>query len=285
MAVADRLDSASPRPARARRGTSSSGSSTSSGSRAPAATSARVATTSSGAIAWARPTGRGRISQHARTLLPATGSLSRRCQPSSPSTPAAPGSSRPSAGQMTTAIAKLPVTGPRSPARSGSTATSRSHPGHGGADRALCVYPSEHYAHWDAHVAPAFGENITARGVLEEATVSARRGGSARRRAGVAAALALLQGRRAARIPDLVMRARRQRIHRPAPARARARRARRRRHDRAARAPGPRRDGRRRRARPLRPAPDQGLVERVLAVPGLAAEWHEKTAPRLRRAA
>ncbi|AKJ43609.1 6-hydroxyaminopurine reductase [Pragia fontium] len=47
---------------------------------------------------------------------------------------------------------------------------------HGGADRALCHYPREHYAYWQAQypeqaeqfVAPLFGENISTTGLNEE---------------------------------------------------------------------------------------------------------------------
>ncbi|OCA90801.1 sulfurase [Bacillus sp. FJAT-27225] len=48
------------------------------------------------------------------------------------------------------------------------------HPAfHGGPDRALCLYPYEHYAKWEAEFGkklepPIFGENITATGMLEK---------------------------------------------------------------------------------------------------------------------
>ncbi|WP_046176193.1 MOSC domain-containing protein [Domibacillus indicus] len=43
---------------------------------------------------------------------------------------------------------------------------------HGGADKAVCVYPFEHYTYWEkefkeALPVPAFGENVTAAGLLE----------------------------------------------------------------------------------------------------------------------
>ncbi|WP_407872975.1 MOSC domain-containing protein [Paenibacillus sp. P36] len=43
---------------------------------------------------------------------------------------------------------------------------------HGGVDKALCVYPEEHYAYWEEVLghkleAGAFGENLTVRGFLE----------------------------------------------------------------------------------------------------------------------
>jgi MOSC domain-containing protein YiiM len=47
------------------------------------------------------------------------------------------------------------------------------HEFHGGPDRAVCLYPFEHYARWEklfqrTFIPPAFGENITATGMLEE---------------------------------------------------------------------------------------------------------------------
>ncbi|WP_043933720.1 MOSC domain-containing protein [Bacillus sp. EB01] len=44
---------------------------------------------------------------------------------------------------------------------------------HGGPDRAICFYPFEHYAKWEAEFGkrlepPIFGENITATGMLEK---------------------------------------------------------------------------------------------------------------------
>ncbi|CEG27504.1 MOSC domain-containing protein [Bacillus sp. B-jedd] len=46
------------------------------------------------------------------------------------------------------------------------------HDFHGGPDRALCLYPFEHYAKWESEfgnklILPAFGENITSSGLLE----------------------------------------------------------------------------------------------------------------------
>ncbi|RPJ99090.1 MOSC domain-containing protein [Priestia endophytica] len=47
------------------------------------------------------------------------------------------------------------------------------HKFHGGVDRAICLYPFEHYPYWEEMFnkklnPPAFGENITATGMLEE---------------------------------------------------------------------------------------------------------------------
>lgn len=44
---------------------------------------------------------------------------------------------------------------------------------HGGPDKAVCVYPVEHYAYWKRELGipmecPAFGENLTVSGLLEE---------------------------------------------------------------------------------------------------------------------
>ncbi|WP_422658651.1 MOSC domain-containing protein [Paenibacillus sp. EC2-1] len=44
---------------------------------------------------------------------------------------------------------------------------------HGGPDKAVCVYPFEHYAYWEAVLAKkmeyaSFGENLTVRGLLED---------------------------------------------------------------------------------------------------------------------
>jgi MOSC domain-containing protein YiiM len=152
---------------------------------------------------------------------------------------------------------------------------------HGGPDRALCLYPSEHYAHWGATVHSAFGENLTAAGVLEADTVVGEvwRIGTAVVQvsqprspcAKVAARLGL---------PDLVVRARRARftglhlrIVEPGDVAAG--------------------DAIERLDRPghgitvadavaarFDPAPDPRLVAAVLALPALAEEWRAKTAPR-----
>ncbi|MEH7097114.1 MOSC domain-containing protein [Neobacillus vireti] len=47
------------------------------------------------------------------------------------------------------------------------------HQFHGGPDRAVCLYPFEHYSYWEdifqkKLILPAFGENITATGMAEE---------------------------------------------------------------------------------------------------------------------
>ena len=185
-------------------------------------------------------------------------------------------------GPITTAIAKRPVAGRVRVEALGLPGDVQVHPTHGGPDRALCLYPHEHYARWDARVSPALGENLTSLGVLETTT----RIGDVWR---IGAALVQVSQPRspcpkpAARlgVPDLVMRARRERItglhlrvlepgelgagdaielvepaaHGITVADAVAAR--------------------------FDPAPDPGLVRAVLDVPELALEWRAKTAPRL----
>jgi MOSC domain-containing protein YiiM len=191
-----------------------------------------------------------------------------------------------SKGIVRTAIAKSPLAGRVPVDTDGLADDEQISPGHGGPDRALCVYPREHYAHWDARVAPAFGENITSSGVLETDT----RIGDVWR---IGTALVQVTQPRSPcfkvatrlAIPDLVIRARRTRftglhlrVLEPGELAAgdaielveRAEHG-----ITVADAVSARFD----------PAPDQALVAAVLALPELAAEWREKTAPRLSRAA
>jgi MOSC domain-containing protein YiiM len=190
-----------------------------------------------------------------------------------------------SKGPVRTAIAKTPVAGRARVGLEGLAGDEQIHPGHGGPDRALCLYPREHYAHWEARVEPAFGENITSSGVLEREVFV----GDVWR---IGDALVQVSQPRspcfkvAARlgIPDLVIRARRTgftglhlRVLEPGtlaagdPIEVVSRSS----HgitvaDAVAARFGPR---------------DNGLVAAVLAVPELAEEWRSKTAPRLARAA
>ncbi len=184
-------------------------------------------------------------------------------------------------GVVRTAIAKTPVAGRVHVDASGVPGDEQISPGHGGPDRALCLYPREHYAHWAARVTPAFGENLTSEGVLEDAT----RIGDVWR---IGTALVQVSQPRspcfkvAARlaIPDLVTRARRSRFtglhlrvlepgaiaagdaiepvacaaHGITVADAVAAR--------------------------FEPVADLELVAAVLALPELAEEWRVKTAPR-----
>lgn len=44
---------------------------------------------------------------------------------------------------------------------------------HGGRDKALCLYPAQHYRHWEQHYGvsfpfPSFGENLTVEGIEEK---------------------------------------------------------------------------------------------------------------------
>ena len=189
-------------------------------------------------------------------------------------------------GVVPTAIAKSPVPGRVRAGTLGLPGDEQVFHSHGGPDRAICVYPSEHYARWDAMVDPAFGENITSAGVLEDATIIGEvwRIGTAlvqvtQPRSPCAKVAARLG------IPDLVMQARRARftglhlrvlepgelgagdaielVERPDHGIT------------VADAVGARFD----------PAPDRGLVAALLALPALAEEWRVKTAPRLARAA
>jgi MOSC domain-containing protein YiiM len=191
-----------------------------------------------------------------------------------------------SKGLVRSAIAKTPVAGRAAVGFDGLAGDEQISPSHGGPDRALCVYPGEHYAHWDARVHPAFGENLTTAGVLERATRIGELW-----RVGTAV-VQVTQPRSpcykvAARlgIPDIVVRARRARftgmhlrvlepgelaagdaievVERPLHGIT------------VADAVSARFD----------PAPDQALVAAVLALPELAEEWREKTAPRLANAA
>lgn len=187
---------------------------------------------------------------------------------------------------MRTAIAKTPVAGRVRVVVDGLHGDEQIDPGHGGPDRVLCVYPSEHYAFWDARLHPAFGENITSEGLSESEVVIGETWQIG------TALLQVSQPRSpcfkvAARlgIPDLVIRARRaaftglhlralepgsiaagdaiELIERPwhgvTVADAVAAR--------------------------FAPVADPELVARVLAVPELAEDWRAKTAPRLARAA
>jgi MOSC domain-containing protein YiiM len=190
------------------------------------------------------------------------------------------GSLATSKGEVRTAIAKAPLTRRARVAADGPAGDEQVSPGHGGPDRALCLYPHEHYAHWETRVAPAFGENITAAGVLERETLIGEvwRIGSAlvqvsQPRSPCFKVAARLQ------VTDLVMRARRTgftglhlRVLEPGGI-----------------APGdaiellerPRHgitvaDAVRARFGPL----DRELIASVLALPQLAAEWRVKTGAR-----
>ena len=190
------------------------------------------------------------------------------------------------AGVVETAIAKSAVTGRVRVDRDGLPDDEQIYADHGGPDRALCVYPSEHYAHWAAQVAPAFGENITAEGVLETDTLIGdvwRIGGATVQVSQPRSPCAKVAARLG--IPELVVRARRARITGL--------------HLRVL-APGELGAGDAIevversahgvtiadavRAR-FDPAPPRDLVAAVFSLPELAEEWRVKTAPRPARAA
>lgn len=79
-------------------------------------------------------------------------------------------------GVVRTAIAKTRIEGAVRADADGFPGDEQISPGHGGPDRAICVYPREHYAHWEAQTGgplpePAFGETLTAEGILEADTL------------------------------------------------------------------------------------------------------------------
>ncbi|MGD9986948.1 MOSC domain-containing protein [Pseudonocardia sp.] len=77
---------------------------------------------------------------------------------------------------MPSAIAKVPVAGPVEVGGSGLVGDRQAdRKNHGGPDKAVLLYPGEHYRAWD-HLPddadrPAFGENLTLHGVLESDAV------------------------------------------------------------------------------------------------------------------
>ncbi len=72
-----------------------------------------------------------------------------------------------------TAFFKDPVTGPVAVTPSGLEGDGQADPvHHGGADKAICVYPAEHYESWEHELGialshAAFGENFTTLGMME----------------------------------------------------------------------------------------------------------------------
>ncbi|MFE4112658.1 6-hydroxyaminopurine reductase [Kosakonia sp. YIM B13611] len=80
-------------------------------------------------------------------------------------------------GSRPSAIAKLQVEGELTLTETGIAGDEQAEKSyHGGTDRALCHYPREHYAHWAQmfpqqaalFCAPAFGENLSTRGLTEK---------------------------------------------------------------------------------------------------------------------
>lgn len=195
------------------------------------------------------------------------------------------GSLATSKGIVRTAIAKVPVAGRARVELDGLAGDEQISPGHGGPDRALCLYPREHYAHWEARVEPAFGENITSEGVLETETAIGdiwRIGGALVQVSQPRSPCFKVAARLA--VPDLVLRARRTgftglhlRVLEPGlvgaedPIEVVSRSSRGVTvADAVAARFGP---------------PDPELVAAVLAVPELAEEWRLRTAPRAAQAA
>lgn len=80
-------------------------------------------------------------------------------------------------GSRPSAIAKLQVEGELTLSETGIAGDEQAEKSyHGGADRALCHYPREHYTHWaqafpqqaSLFCAPAFGENLSTTGLTEQ---------------------------------------------------------------------------------------------------------------------
>ena len=75
--------------------------------------------------------------------------------------------------EWTTAFHKAPCKGPREVHPLGIEGDGQAdRVNHGGVDKAVCVYPSEHYAGWQATLGlelpwGAFGENLTVEGLIE----------------------------------------------------------------------------------------------------------------------
>ncbi|MFD1776777.1 MOSC domain-containing protein [Paenibacillus rhizophilus] len=74
---------------------------------------------------------------------------------------------------LETGIYKFPVEGPVRLSADGLTGDGQADlVNHGGPDKAVCVYPSEHYAYWEQWLGKkldcaAFGENLATAGLLE----------------------------------------------------------------------------------------------------------------------
>lgn len=74
---------------------------------------------------------------------------------------------------LQTGIYKVPVSGPLPLTAAGLAGDGQADlVNHGGPDKAVCVYPSEHYAYWESWLGrkldpAAFGENATTSGLLE----------------------------------------------------------------------------------------------------------------------
>lgn len=74
----------------------------------------------------------------------------------------------------TSGIRKIPVDGPLSVLKTGIAGDGQADlKNHGGPDKALCCYPSEHYSYWSERLerklrAHSFGENVSLQGATED---------------------------------------------------------------------------------------------------------------------
>ena len=80
----------------------------------------------------------------------------------------------PATALWTTAFQKLPVIGPVLIEKLNIAGDRQASPTHGGVDKAICVYPVEHYSYWKSELDlpdlayGSFGENLTLEGQTEE---------------------------------------------------------------------------------------------------------------------
>ncbi|SET05724.1 MOSC domain-containing protein YiiM [Salinibacillus kushneri] len=77
---------------------------------------------------------------------------------------------------LKTAMRKQPITGPAYINKVGFVADQQEFKKHGGTEKALCLYPSEHYSYWrdilqgiEVHTS-LFGENLSSIGITEDNT-------------------------------------------------------------------------------------------------------------------
>ncbi len=116
--------------------------------------------------------------------------------------------------QVETAIVKEPVGGPVYLSRTnfeGDGQADLIH--HGGVDKAVCVYPADHYMYWESVLKrklpeAAFGENVTVKGLTEKmcaSVISSSWGGSC---SSQPAAPALFQACQTAESKDMVLQVR-----------------------------------------------------------------------------
>ncbi|QHS24099.1 MOSC domain-containing protein [Virgibacillus sp. MSP4-1] len=77
---------------------------------------------------------------------------------------------------LKTAMRKRPITEPAYVSKTGFLEDQQEFKGHGGTEKALCLYPTEHYTYWqdilegvENHTA-LFGENLSSTGITEDNT-------------------------------------------------------------------------------------------------------------------